>query len=87
MGSLIGIGVHDAGIVDPVDTHFAGSMDYLLLIQENADMRDPAFLIIEKCQVAATHFLQKADGLSLNACLPAAIPSSFLKLNMPLRIF
>jgi hypothetical protein len=69
MCSLLRIGIHNAGIVDFIDTHFSGSMNDLLFVQQNAHVRNLSFVVVEKSQVAAAGFLQKTDRLSLRGLL------------------
>ena len=52
MRSLMRIGIHNAGIVDLIDTHFSRRVNDLLLVEQYAHMRDLSFIIIEKGEVA-----------------------------------
>src|SRR5580658_542014 len=68
--SLGSLRLDDPHIIDLVDPHFSGCMDNLIGVEQNADMCDPPFFIIEKSQIAGPRFFQESYRLPLTSLQP-----------------
>ena len=55
--SLGSLRLDNPHIIDLIDPHFSGCMDDLIGVEQDADMRDPPFLIVEKSQIAGPRLL------------------------------
>src|ERR1700730_14159523 len=70
MGTFKRLRLNNTHIVDLIDPHFTGCMDDLICVQQDANVCDPTFLIVKKCQVACLRFFQEPYSLSLSRLLP-----------------
>lgn len=57
-------GREDAVMIVVIDAHAAGSVDDAVVADDDADVRDAAFFIVEKREVAGQRFFHEAAGRS-----------------------
>lgn len=57
MRTLTRINVYDPLIVNRINAHLSGSMDDLLIVEQDAHMGDAPFGIVEEGEITGEHFL------------------------------